>query len=358
MMTHSQIIPPVDVAGHVAAAGMQVIWRHEDAAAWDRALSLLDYVPVSFSGAWIDYQLAYQRGHGGSWWDHSMVLLHDRQPCGVWPVSTAEVDGRVTLSSHGLTLMPPLFAKALPERSCKSAVQACLDLWQALSSSVGADSGDSAEGFAGRTEAGLSEWHQQVMRRGATAAIRHELFVDLALPIETIKARYRKSYRALITSGSRLWQVGELREMQPQVWDAFRELHVKVAGRVTRSARSWELQHEAIGRGDGFLVYLLDDRQNMVGGGYFGVTRDEGVYAVGAYDRTLFDKPLGHVVQHRAIESLKERGARWYRVGMRPYPTEQPAPTDKEVSIGEFKHGFATHVIPKYVLHHEFKQSR
>lgn len=91
----------------------------------------------------------------------------------------------------------------------------------------------------------------------------------------------------------------------------------------------------------------------MVGGGLFSFTSDEGLYVVGAYDRSLFDKPLGHVVQYRAIEELKKRDVKWYKIGTRPYSSNAPTPTDKEISIAKFKQGFASHVFPYYFLTHK-----
>ena len=81
--------------------------------------------------------------------------------------------------------------------------------------------------------------------------------------------------------------------------------------------------------------------------------RDECAYGVGTYDRSLFEKPLGHVVQYCAIELMKARELRWYKIGQRPYPSEQPRATDKEFSIAEFKQGFATHLFPQYVLQYD-----
>jgi hypothetical protein len=50
---------------------------------------------------------------------------------------------------------------------------------------------------------------------------------------------------------------------------------------------------------------------------------------------------------------MKKRGLRWHKIGLRPYSSEVPSPTEKELSIGEFKQGFATHLFPRYVLHHD-----
>ena len=71
------------------------------------------------------------------------------------------------------------------------------------------------------------------------------------------------------------------------------------------------------------------------------------------FKSSLFDKPLGHLVQYRAIEELKKRGIRWYKIGTRPYISDIPKPTEKEISIGEFKQGFASFLFPRYHLAHK-----
>jgi lipid II:glycine glycyltransferase (peptidoglycan interpeptide bridge formation enzyme) len=58
--------------------------------------------------------------------------------------------------------------------------------------------------------------------------------------------------------------------------------------------------------------------------------------------------PLGHVVQYRAIEEMKKRGIRWYRIGERVYQG-----TEKELHIADFKHGFASHVFPRFQMEHK-----
>jgi len=89
----------------------------------------------------------------------------------------------------------------------------------------------------------------------------------------------------------------------------------------------------------------------MVGGALFHTTPDEGLYAVGAYDRSLFDKPLGHVAQALAIEEMVRRGIRWYRIGTRTYPGDSPAPSTKDLNISDFKQGFASHLFARFRYH-------
>ena len=144
-----------------------------------------------------------------------------------------------------------------------------------------------------------------------------------------------------------------LDSINEDIWQEFKKLHLQVSGRVTRSDETWSIQHQDIVHQKAFLVSLKNSAGDMVGGGLFNFSSMEGVYAVGAYDRSLFDKPLGHVVQYRAIEELKKRDVKWYKIGTRPYSSDAPTPTDKEISIGKFKQGFASHVFPHYCLTHK-----
>jgi lipid II:glycine glycyltransferase (peptidoglycan interpeptide bridge formation enzyme) len=90
----------------------------------------------------------------------------------------------------------------------------------------------------------------------------------------------------------------------------------------------------------------------MIGGGFFICSRDESVYMVGAYDRSYFDKPVGHVIQFHAIKEMQNRGLVWYNIGERIFANDEPAPSVKEISISKFKSGFSTHVFPTYLLTH------
>ena len=216
----------------------------------------------------------------------------------------------------------------------------------------GVQNWESAESF--NDSIGLSEWHKESLESNAFCTLKYELYEDLRPSISDIKHNFRRSYKSLINSASRTWSSGVLADTDTEsVWEEFRKLHLKVTQRVTRSYETWRMQLAEIECHSAFLVWLRNTEGEMVGGGYFSFTRDEGLYAVGAYDRSLFDKPLGHLVQYRAIEELKKRGVRWYKIGARPYLCDIPQPTEKEISIGDFKQGFSSSTFPKYHFMHE-----
>lgn len=336
----------------LASIGLSVLQRSDRKDLWEETFSRLSYKSEAYSNASLDYQFAYQCGHGGDWQDMSLIICWDNKPAALWPLSFSFKDGQPMLTSQGRAVFPPIFVVDCPVISRKRIIKTCLDLANSISIASKINAWESSESFA--NSVGMSDWHIESMARDTVCNLRHELFLDLRPDIAEIKKTFRKSYKSLIVSGTKLWTVGVLDSHgNESVWQEFRDLHLKVSGRVTRSDETWALQHQDIERQCAFLVWLRNSAGMMVGGGLFNFTSDEGLYAVGAYDRTLFDKPLGHVVQYRAIEELKSRGVKWYKIGARPYSSNFPMPTDKEISIGEFKQGFASHFFPQYALTHK-----
>ena len=123
-----------------------------------------------------------------------------------------------------------------------------------------------------------------------------------------------------------------------------------MAGRETRSIETWNLQKEAVIHKDDFVILLFDSYEKLIGASLYTTTGTEGSYAVAAYDRSLFDQPVGHISQWLAILHMKELGIKWYHVGTRFYEKDWNAPSEKEVAIGHFKEGWATNLFPKLFL--------
>lgn len=329
------------------AVDLKGSFRQPGNAEWEGTAARAAYLPVDYSSAMMDYQLCYWNGNAKPTSDLSLVLHHDNRPCALWPLSVSHgEEGELRIGSSGGALRPPLFIAELAAKTVKSMTTKSLAALNRFCLDNGISGWESAESFIDAS--GLSDWHDKAMQQGGTATLRHELFIDLTRSMAEIKAGFRKSYKALITSGGKLWNVHLLAQADAALWEEFRCLHLSVAGRATRSLDSWEAQHQAIAAGGAFFVYLRDETGRMVGGGLFHVTRDECEYAVGAYDRNLFDKPLGHVVQYHAIEEMKRRNIRWYKLGPRFYPADVPHPTQKELSIADFKQGFASHIFARF----------
>jgi FemAB family protein len=336
----------------LATFDIRVEYRSQSSLAWETSLSNLEFIPVSYSNSEIDYQIAYMRGGGLLCEDISMIIFNDNRPCGVWPLCISDFEGITTVNSYlhyGQLITPPIFFKKMPNKSVKSLTKKCLDFVNALCRLLKIESWQSGESYINGL--GLSDWYEQSLLKGGKSSLRHELFVDLNPSMVDIKAKFRRSYKSLISEGMRIWSFGVQRDTNHDLWNSFRLLHLSVAGKSTRCDYSWELQHEAIAKGSAFLVHLHDRLGRLVGGGFFAVTRDQGVYNVGAYDRKLFANPVGHLVQYLAIEEMKSRGIIWYKIGLRNYAQEQNV-SPKQVAIGEFIQGFSSHLFPKFLVRH------
>lgn len=334
------------VLGAQTPESREVVWRQ------------LAYQPVAVSQSMLDYQREYLNGVDKPVFDLTLVLKSDGTPVGLLPLTLSRARAW-RLSSMGAAISAPLFAKTLSPRTEKKLCSRLLSVLQNLATDVGQNSLIAEQGCRPNELQACSEWQQQWMAAGATNQTRYDLFTDLGPDFSTIRSAFRKSYRPLINVAFKTWHVSvmDAGNANADTWTAFKQLHKDVAGRSTRTDATWELQWQMLLASEAFLVTLRDTAdQRLVGAGLFQYTRDEGLYAVGAYDRTLFDKPLGHAVQQRAIETLKDLGVRWYMVGERHYRQSPYNPSPKEVSIGEFKQGFSSHLFCRHQFMLEVRQ--
>ena len=189
----------------------------------------------------------------------------------------------------------------------------------------------------------ISSASECMLSAGAVAAPVFSSVLDLSQDEVQLKNNLRKSYRSLINWG--------LRELQPQVFEGrsltwedmneFRALHVREAGRETRSEASWRRQFEMVEASEAFVVEGRLDGE-MVSAGFFCASQTHCYYGSSASRRDLFEQPLFHSLMWSAILHAKERGCRWFEVGEQAYPNHprDPRPSDKARSISEFKHGF------------------
>ena len=85
----------------------------------------------------------------------------------------------------------------------------------------------------------------------------------------------------------------------------FKQLHLKVAERKTRSDQSWTIQNEMIKNSSGVLICLNDPNSNLlIGGGFFNL-QEMKVYTLLLHTTDLILTSLsGHLVQWLAIYLL------------------------------------------------------
>jgi len=194
----------------------------------------------------------------------------------------------------------------------------------------------------------LSPVSRLLLDSGAEAAATFSQIIDLSAPETQLRSQIRKSYKSLINWGTKNLKLRLLdhTNVTVEAMEQFRLLHVEVAGRETRSARTWELQLEMIRAREAFAIFGDMERQ-LVTAALFMHSPKYCLYGVSASKRELFEKPLSHAVLWMAILHAKKTGCRFFESGWQYFPKQgKPPPTPKELNISAFKKGFGgeTHV--------------
>lgn len=312
------------------------------------------------TAAYMYYSILYQKRYFEDvydmYYDCSMIFISEGRACGIWPLCVYAENGNLTIGSNGARLLPPVLADEMGNKETRRKhFQKCIDFLFRLKEILG------ARIFPQNIimETGLTQWQRKLLESNRAGRIsgcnagggggQIECFVDLSLSDEMILKNTRKSNKYSLRQAEKLWKYRIVTKADPpeeieRCFTVFRDLHIHVAGRETRSVDTWNIQCEAVKETNNFVVLLYDAESQLVGAALFETSRYFGVYAVAAYKRELFDKPLGHLSQWAAIRYMKSLGIKWYYVGRRFYSTDWDFPTDKEVAIGHFKEGFSTHL--------------
>lgn len=341
----------------------EIIYAEENWKLYEAVLHQTAYVPIEYTMASLRYQHAYMAGFVSQLVDLNCILMGKNGiPLGIWPISLKYENDRYRLVTNEGPVLSPLYVSQTTEKQIRhSNIECFRALRHFFSTMKEKENIDNVwEGRFLQTDLAVGNreqiWYRCMLEQGGSARVCEDLYVNLELPLEVIHEKLRKSYRSLINEGQRLWKVSLHTTVTDSEFDEYRLKHLEVAGRVTRSRESWEFQKEAVNNGDAFLILLRDSSDKLVGGGLFSVSRDEGRYDVGVYDRSLFDKPLGHVIQWESISYMKQIGIRRYKIGQRFYPGESPRPTDKELSISYYKEGFATDMFTRMIVTNNLQQ--
>ena len=153
----------------------------------------------------------------------------------------------------------------------------------------------------------------------------------------------RKSYKSLINWGEKNLEINlyDWENIDKNIIDEFRRLHIREAGRETRSELSWHRQYEAIKNKEAFcLTGSLEGV--IVTAGYFLTGNNHCYYGSSASRRDLFEKPLFHSIMWKAIQQAKLLDLRVFDTGLQyPYQTlKSKSLSKKEIQISDFKSGF------------------
>jgi hypothetical protein len=188
----------------------------------------------------------------------------------------------------------------------------------------------------------LSYLGRALLSEGATASPHLSQMIDLTQPEDKLRAALTKTVRWSINWGMKTLDIRVLDRATIAASDmqAFRELHIEVAGRETRSPKTWDRQFDIVKAGGGFVVLGYLDGA-LVTAALFLTSPRHCFYGVSASKRELFDKPIGHAVIWSAMLKAKSEGIGLFEMGEQRFPKlSTPPPSDKEIGISFFKRSF------------------
>ena len=267
--------------------------------------------------------------------DKSFVILNKGEPAVLFIISTYKKNILYVDSFNGR----PCFAIEDPSKVTSKILKSLFDEFRKISNNFNSEI-----------------WYRDFLVNGEISFITKKLLnigavinpilsnvIDLLVDENILKRNVRKSYKSLINWGTK--------ELRPEVYDSnnisweimesFRKLHIREAGRETRSVETWKKQYKMIKKGDAFIV-MGHYEKKLVSAGLFILDNNFCYYGVSASRRDLFDKPLFHGLMWAAMINAKKIGCKWFETGDQYYPRHPiySLPNDKELGISRFKAGF------------------
>ena len=176
--------------------------------------------------------------------------------------------------------------------------------------------------------------------------------IDLCLPLDQLWECTRKSIKSLINKAKNTYEivVMDYQSANKELFDVYRLLHRKSAGRVTRPIESFNAQFKQIETDCGMLIGIRYQGQ-WVGCTTFLHSSESVVYESAATDPDIVDLPVpfGHLIHWEAIQYYHSRQFRFYEMGWQQFgPQLYDYPSQKEIQISFFKRALGGKTVPVF----------
>ena len=174
--------------------------------------------------------------------------------------------------------------------------------------------------------------------------------IDLSKSLEDLRRDMRHGHDAAIDSANKLLtvEVYDKDNIAYGIFENYRELHHKAAGRVTRPKKTFDIMFELIKKDKAFLVGAKM-KERFVGFSYFFRYKNNVYYGSACNDPEFKKIGFGHLIQWNAIRWMKRIGVICYEIGFQYFPNELVScATKKEANISRFKRNFGGFTIPVF----------
>ncbi len=192
-------------------------------------------------------------------------------------------------------------------------------------------------------------WFNYLVKFGYLDFSSNTQIIDLNLSLENLQKAIRKGHKHNIVQGQREFVVDvfDQNNISDEIFQQYRIMHHKAAGRVTRPNESFEIMKQWVKNGQAALFGAKYQDK------YVGFTLIF-MFGSGAYYGSAADDPdidlkisSAHVIQWQIISWLKEQGVKTYELGPQVFSPQISQDTSpEELNISFFKRGFGGQTIP------------
>jgi hypothetical protein len=317
---------------------------------WDRMCEILDTTTFYHTSLKIAYDMEFAPG-----WNRknlSFVLLQDRKVIAVVPLYVEQDNGIWQMCNAGQALSGPALPSDMGYHDAEKTLKTIFEMIDGIAVSM-----DVKKLFFQidplANPASRIKWmnYNYLLKFGFIDQSLNSQILDLSLPESELWKQVRKGHKYDINQGRKHFQVFvyDSKNITEEIFENYRLLHHKAAGRVTRPMSTFKLNYEWIKAGKGLLVGVKY-KDRFVGLTLVWVYKNLAYYASAADDPDAqVPAPIGHLIQWTIIEYLKANRVEFYDIGWQQFgklPYDDPS--EKKINISRFKRGFGGYTVPAF----------
>jgi len=317
--------------------------------AWTRALEAMDDAGLAHYPHWLDYMRAYLQGRLQA--DIGVAVRQGDEILAICPAFLErEHSGENARLVTGLGGAPFPFPASNARRPTSERVSA---VERALRKVLDAARGQGAASATVRiapSAASIDPHNQRwvsALREGGLETVFFTQILDLSLSEDVLWRAIRKGHRHDIKRSEADYSVTVHHgpSLSERVFQHFRHLHQKAAGRVTRHPDTWRVMETWVRTGHSALaqVHLHGE---PVAYSFIDLCRWGAYYSVACRDPAAPNGPGQHLAQWELIKWLRNQKVPLYDVGEQIFGPQFSVPADvKARSISRFKSGFGGRLV-------------
>ncbi len=174
--------------------------------------------------------------------------------------------------------------------------------------------------------------------------------LNISLSLEDIKKEIRKGHKYDVNRGLKSFkiEIWNSENINNKVFEQYRLLHKKAAGKITRAAKTFEIMFEWI-KNDNSILVSARLRDKFVGFGIVNIYKEFAYFQSACNDPDFKNIPITHALQWKTIEYLKNKGIQYYELGWQySKGISFEVASKKELDISKFKRGFGGFTVPLF----------